>query len=194
MTARRKARSDQIARNLIRIVIGSYFAALSLDLTTGLDKAILFAPFLDAKTADLVASTLILCLSLSFMLGYHLRLSALSLALLIFASSFAQNMIHVEPGAVSDFWRDLTLTCAVLLSYLTLSPRELRRASMIANRARLRVVAQRPVTPRRAIAPLPLTRPVQVDIRRALMTTETTPRKPRISEDESENLNIFVNI
>jgi len=26
------------------------------------------------------------------------------------------------------------------------------------------------------------------------MTTETTPRKPRISEDESENLNIFVNI
>lgn len=198
MTAVHKANTDQIARNLIRILTGSYFAALALDLVHGLDKAILFAPLLDPKPADFIGSTLMLSLSLSFMLGYHLRLSALSLALFVFFSSFAQHMIHVEAGSVSDFWRDLTLTCAVMLSYITLSPREMRRASMLASRARQRVSAHTPVTPRRIVATATATasqkRHVQQDIRKALKTTETTPAKPRIGEDESDNLNIFANI
>lgn len=190
----RNIHTDQIARNLIRIVTGSYFAALALDLVQGLDKAVLFVPFLDARTADFVGSTLLLSLSLSFMLGYHLRLTALSLALFVFVSSFAQHMIHVEPGAVSAFWRDLTLTCAVMLSYITLSPREMRRASMLASRARMRALTQNAVTPRRIVTGPVQKRPVQQDIRRALLTTETAPRKPRIGEDERESLNIFAKI
>lgn len=189
-----KTNTDQIARNLIRIVTGSYFAALALDLVQGLDKAILFAPFLDARAADFVGATVLLCLSFSFMLGYQLRLSALSLALFVFVSSFAQHMIQVEPGAVSAFWRDLTLTCAVMLSYITLSPREMRRASMLASRARMRAVALNSVTPRRIVTSPAQKRPVQQDIRRALLTGETAPRKPRIGEDESESLNIFAKI
>lgn len=190
----RKTETDQIARNLIRIVTGSYFAALALDLVEGLDKAILFAPLLDAKAADFVGSTLLLSLSLSFMLGYQLRLSALSLALFVFVSSFAQHMIHVEVGSVSAFWRDLTLTCAVMLSYITLSPREMRRASMLAARARMRASTQNAVTPRRIVTGPVQKRPVQQDIRRALLSTETAPRKPRIGEDESGSLNIFAKI
>lgn len=190
----RKTETDQIARNLIRIVTGSYFAALALDLVEGLDKAILFAPLLDAKAADFVGSTLLLSLSLSFMLGYQLRLSALSLALFVFVSSFAQHMIHVGPGAVSAFWRDLTLTCAVMLSYITLTPREMRRASMLATRARMRASTQSAVTPRRIVTGPVQIRPVQQDIRRALLSSETAPRKPRIGEDESESLNIFAKI
>lgn len=190
----RKANADHLARNLIRIVTGSYFAALALDLVQGFDKAILFVPFLGANTADFVGATLLLGISFSFMLGYHLRLSALSLALLVFVSSLAQNMIHVEAGAISAFWRDLTLTCAVMLSYITLSPREMRRASMLATRARQRMIAQKSVTPRRVVTSPVQHRPVQQDIRQALRTAETAPRRPRIGEDEGENLNIFANI
>ncbi|WP_139274527.1 hypothetical protein [Roseovarius azorensis] len=194
MTARRNETTNQVARNLIRVVTGSYFMALALDLVTGLDKAVLFAAFLDPRTADIAGSTILLCLSATFMIGYHLRLSALSLALFIFASSLAQHMVHVEPGAVSAFWRDITLICAIMLSYMTLSPHEIRSASMLGSRARRSALVQKPVKPRRITPTASHKRPVQLEIRRALKTVETAPRQPRVAEDEREVLNIFANI
>lgn len=186
---------DQTARNLLRIVTGSYFLAIALDLVAGLDPSVLFAPLLPPIAADLAGSTLLVCLSISFMLGLHLRISALSLVLFVLSSSLVQNMIHVQPGSVSAFWRDLTLTCAVMLSYLTLSSRDLRRASLLAQRARhRRALAQSAVNPRRIQPVFSQKRPIQQDIRRALMTAETAPRSPRLTEDERENVNIFANI
>ena len=194
VTARPNENTSQMARNLIRVVTGSYFMALSLDLVTGLDKAVLFAAFLAPRAADITGSTLLLCLSACFMLGHHLRLSALSLALFILASSLAQHMIHVEPGAVSAFWRDITLTCAIMLSYMTLTPHEMRRASILSPRNRRRTLVQKPVKPRRVTPTTNHKRPVQLEIRRALKTVETAPRQPRVAEDEREVLNIFANI
>ncbi len=183
-----------MARNLIRIVTGSYFMALALDLVSGLDKAALFAAFLDPKPADITGSTILLFLSASFMIGYHLRLSALSLALFIFASSLAQHMIHAEPGAVSAFWRDITLTCAIMLSYITHPTHEIRGASTQGAGARRIAPVKKPVKPRRITPTANHKRPVQLEIRRALKTIETAPTQPRVAEDEREILNIFANI
>lgn len=160
---------DQTGLNLMRIVIGSYFMALSLDLLIGFDPAALFAVPLPAGAADLTGSTLLLLLSGAFMAGVQLRLVALSLALLIIFSSLVQNFVSVHPGSLSAFWRDLVLAVAVLLTYLTLGRRELRRASVLAHRARMRrAAAQARVSPRRVNAVVQFKRPVQQEIRQAL--------------------------
>lgn len=188
-----RASMDQTGLNLIRIVIGSYFLALSLDLVSGLDAATLFSALMPHAAADLIGSTLLFCLSAALMAGLHLRLAALSLALLVFCSSLVQNLITVTPDSLSAFWRDLTLATAVLLTYLTLGPGALRRASVLAHRARLRrAMAQRAVNPRR-ITPQPAQkRPVQQEIRSALAAAKIPPRPA--SQDEDAPDNIFANI
>ena len=82
--------------NLIRIVIGSYFAAVALDLVTGVDQSALFAGFAPHMVADLLGSTLLFVASLAFMTGIYLRMSALVLALFVFSSSLIQNFLLVE--------------------------------------------------------------------------------------------------
>lgn len=184
---------DQTGLNLIRIVIGSYFLALSLDLVTGVDAATLFAALLPPAAADLVGATLLFCLSAALMAGLQLRLTALSLALLVFCSSLLQNLLIVTPESLSDFWRDLTLATAVLLTYLTLGPGALRRASVLAHRARLRrAMAQRAVNPRRITPPPAQKRPVQKEIRTALAAS-TISRRPD-AHDADGVKNIFANI
>ena len=192
MTTPLRPSMDQTGLNLIRIVIGSYFLALSLDLVSGLDAATLFAALLPHATADLIGSTLLFCLSAALMAGLQLRLCALSLALLVFCSSLVQNLIIVTPDSLSAFWRDLTLATAVLLTYLTLGPGALRRASVLAHRARLRrAMAQRAINPRRITPQTVQKRPVQQEIRSALAAS-TLSRRPASHEDDVEN--IFANI
>jgi hypothetical protein len=104
-----------------------------------------------------------------------------------------QNLITVTPDSLSAFWRDLTLATAVLLTYLTLGPGALRRASVLAHRARLRrAMAQRAINPRR-ITPQPTQkRPVQQEIRSALAAATITHRPATQDEDAPDN--IFANI
>ncbi|MFU8778278.1 MAG: hypothetical protein ACNA7M_11485 [Roseovarius sp.] len=183
---------DQTGLNLIRIVIGSYFLAVSLDLVSGFDAATLFAPLVPPAAADLIGATLLFCLSAALMAGLHLRLAALSLALLIFCSSLLQNLIVVTPESLSAFWRDLTLAASVLLTYLTLGPGALRRASVLAHRARLRrAMAQRAINPRRIQPQTARKRPVQQEIRTALATAPPQQPMPR---DKDTVDNIFANI
>ncbi|MDA3859175.1 MAG: hypothetical protein PF480_13325 [Roseovarius sp.] len=184
---------DQAGLNLIRIVIGSYFMALSIDLVAGLDPAAIFAPLMTPLAADILGSTVMFSLSASLMAGIELRLVALSLAIFVFSSSLAQNMLHVVPGSVSAFWRDLTLTCAVLLTYSSLSRPALRRASVLAHRARLRRLRDKEVNPRRITLAARGKRPIQQEIRRAL-TGAKMMRRPRKEPDEPEILNIFANL
>jgi hypothetical protein len=184
---------DQAGLNLIRIVIGSYFMALSIDLVAGLDPAAIFAPLMPTGLADVLGGTALFFLSACFMAGVQLRLVALSLAIFVFSSSLTQNMLHVVPGSVSAFWRDLTLTCAVLLSYSSLSHAALRRASVLAHRARLRRARDTEANPRRITLATRGKRPIQQEIRRALIEANLM-RRPRKAEDEPEVVNIFANL
>ncbi len=108
---------NQTGRNLIRIVVGSYFAAVALDFSHGFDPAALFAPMMPYPVADLVGSALLLAAAIGFMMGAGLRISALSLAVFVITSSLAQNFVSFAPGNISEFWRDLAMVCAVLSSY-----------------------------------------------------------------------------
>lgn len=151
---------NQTGLNLIRIVIGSYFMAVSLGLVTGVDQTALFAPFLPFAFADIIGSTVLFVASIAFMLGVALRQTALVLALFVFCSSLTQNFLIAEFGDISAFWRDLTMVCAIILTYSNMSRRETRCADLIRRRrrmARLRRVRMpgAEVTPRRVTPPGP---------------------------------------
>ncbi len=181
---------DQAGLNLIRFVIGSYFMALSIGLVAGLDPAAIFTQLMPALLADILGGTTMFFLSACFMAGVQLRLVALSLAIFVFSNSLTQNIMHLGPGSVSAFWRDLTLTCAVLLSFSSLGGAALRRASVLAHRARLRRARKTEVKPRRITLATRGKRPIQQEIRGALIAAKLM-RRPRNAQDEPEILNIF---
>ncbi|SLN11228.1 hypothetical protein PEL8287_00236 [Roseovarius litorisediminis] len=179
---------DQTGMNIIRIVIGSYFLGASLDLVDGVDQTALLVPFINIEVADLIGSTLLFSLSVAFMTGIFLRTTALMLALFVLCSSIIQNFVAFDLGNVSDFWRDLTLVCAVILNYSNLGRREIRKASVLARRARARhIFAKENVTPRRVTPENLSKRPVQRDIRNALFSSSSL-----YSDEDSDN--IFANI
>jgi uncharacterized membrane protein YphA (DoxX/SURF4 family) len=144
---------DQIGINLLRIVTGTFFMAVALDLVDGFDPAILLRPLLGPALSEVAGATGLLALAIWFMLGTALRLAALSLALFVLASSFTANFVAAPVEDLSAFWYDLTLCCGVLLSYLTLDARQMRRASVLGHQSRARrIAAARRVKPRR-VAP-----------------------------------------
>jgi len=144
---------DQIGINLLRIVTGTFFMGVALEFVDGFDPAVLFRPIPDAAISEALGAITLLALAIWFMLGAALRLAALSLALFVLASSFTWNFVTGPVEDLSAFWYDLTLCCGVLLSYLTLDARRIRRASVFSHQARMsRIAAQRRVRPRR-VAP-----------------------------------------
>lgn len=194
MTRNFRYRISPTGLNLMRIVMGSYFMALSLGFVTGFDVSALFSLVLPQEVAGFVGSTLLLCLSVSFMAGFLLRRVARSLIALILFSSLIQNFWLFTPESLSGFWRDLTLAVGVFLSYASLGRRELRNASVFAHRARVRRVNVRKAIKPQRIGPL-LTRkrPVQQEIRNAL-AVPTGPNRSQTNMDEPEVENIFANL
>lgn len=142
---------DHTGLNLIRIVIGSYFMAISLGLITGVDQSALFRPWLDAQTAQLAGTGVLFSLSMIFMSGVFLRMAALTLALFVLCSSAVGSFLSFEPQPISSFWRDLALVCAVLMSYSSLRRHELRNAALLMRRRAARIKRGKfsTVTPRR---------------------------------------------
>jgi len=114
---------------------------VSLDLVDGVDQKALFVPVMKPEAADLVGSTLLLGLSVAFMIGVSLRLTGLMLAVFVFTSSLIENFIVFEMSNISDFWRDLTLVCAVMMSYSFLTAKAQRDASIVSRSVRPQRIA-----------------------------------------------------
>ncbi|MEL7258658.1 MAG: hypothetical protein AAFN80_12560 [Pseudomonadota bacterium] len=131
MTPRTQTWLDHTGLNLIRIVVGSYFLAISMGLISGFEPTALFVAYSNPMTADLIGTMLLFSLTVVYMTGWQLRLSCLALALFVLSSSLVQNFLLVQTGTISDFWRDLTMVCAVLLSYSSLRRSELRKAALV---------------------------------------------------------------
>lgn len=152
MQDRRQRWLDYTGLNLIRIVIGSYFMAIALDLIKGIDPSILFLSLTAPTTADLLGTMLLFVITAAFMIGVFLRLTSLTLALFVLTTSLIQNL--VMPGLpegenIGAFWRDLTLVCAILLSYTCLKRTELHKAALVWRRTAPVRMASGTVVPRR---------------------------------------------
>lgn len=146
---RQKRWIDITGLNLIRVVVGSYFMAIALGLITGVDPRALFVSWTDPQTADLLGTIILFAATFTFMAGVFLRMTSLVLAIFVFASSMVQHLILVDVVNIADFWRDLTLVCAVLLSYSCIKRSEERKAVLVWRRKTPKTAQAGMIAPRR---------------------------------------------
>lgn len=119
-----------LAMNLIRIALGSYFIGVALDLLPGVNQRALFLPYMTYELADLVGSALLFCISVAFMTGLMTRTYALALAMFVMCSSVVQNFFPYDAAHLAEFWRDITLSAAVLMAYTNVGQVELQKLSL----------------------------------------------------------------
>lgn len=96
-----------------RLLVVSFFIALSLGLIEGADIKLLATPFLPENLAIWSMRALMLCLSIMVLVGFYRRPAALILALMVFWPSY---MTLFAGGDVSAFWRDLALIGGLIMS------------------------------------------------------------------------------
>ena len=153
--------ADHTGLNLIRLIIGSYFMGISLGLVQGVDHRAIFAPIVGLQTGDLIGTTALFAISTAFMSGLFLRTTSLMLALFVLTSSLVETFLPFQPRNISAFWRDLALICGVLLSFYSLKPADMQRASLVGRRYISSVIkTSEHVTPRR-VSPSDARKPAQ---------------------------------
>jgi uncharacterized membrane protein YphA (DoxX/SURF4 family) len=140
----------QSGQNLVRIVIASYFLAVSLGLIPGTVAWPLTATFLPEPWADVAGKAVIFTTAYLVLVGAWLRVSALLLATVLFWSSYIEN---AGGGNLEAFWRDLALIGALILTYTQTLPRAAARRSALrwTPRAR-RLTPAQTIVPRRVVS------------------------------------------
>lgn len=163
----------QNGQNLVRVVIASYFLAVSLGLIPGTVAWPLTAPFLPEPYADLAGKAVIFTAAYLVLVGAWLRVSALLLATVLFWSSYIQN---AGSGDLEAFWRDLALIGALILTYTQTLPRAAARRSALRWTPRpRRLTPAQTIMPRRVVT---VVRPARTAERPAL-----TPAPAPLAQD-----------
>lgn len=149
---------NQSAQNLVRILISSYFIAVSLGLIYGTDGSVLAESLLPGEHAGLIGNAVVFGLAYLVLMGIWLRPAALLLALTMFWSSYIANFGAEGPLAVGEFWRDLALIGALFLTYAQSGPRAFSRRAMLrfSPKARRITPSQKSVAPRRVSVQAPV--------------------------------------
>ncbi len=145
---------SQSGLNLLRIVLASYFIALSLGLIEGTNTTLILHHAASPKIADFAANTSVFLLAYLVLMGMWLRPAALLLGTFVLAASAYATFVYHPPQLMSDFWRDIALVSGLMMTYLQTSSRGTRRRAMLRRLPRARKVQPGvTVTPRR-VAPL----------------------------------------
>jgi|GEM_PF-6263131 len=98
---------------LMRLLITSYFIAMSLGMIPDNALSVFLIPILPDPLAMHAMHALVLILSCAILFNYRRRLAALSLALIVLYSSYVSLLAG---GDVAAFWRDLALMGGLLLT------------------------------------------------------------------------------
>jgi uncharacterized membrane protein YphA (DoxX/SURF4 family) len=134
---------NTVAQAVLRMLIASYFVAVSLNLIPGTDLGILFAGVLPSPYDGATAAGLVFVLAFMVMIGYATRLAALLIALMTFYSSYLTMISLGVEEELGSFWRDLALIASLLLTY----------SEPAAGSRTRRHILRRMVTPRRVLVP-----------------------------------------
>ena len=108
---------NKTAQGLLRLIIGSYFLAVALNLIPGTDLGILFSGVMSAPYDSALAMGLVFALAFMVMLGHATRVAALVMALITFYASYLTMLSLGVADELGSFWRDLALIAALLLTY-----------------------------------------------------------------------------
>ncbi len=101
------------ARSIMRLLVISYFIALSLGLIGGTRMMEFMDPLMPAEMSDTAMRGIVLTLSMLVVTGIGRRPAALVLSLVVFFSSYTTLYAG---GDISAFWRDLALVGALLMT------------------------------------------------------------------------------
>jgi uncharacterized membrane protein YphA (DoxX/SURF4 family) len=134
---------DRMGLTLIRIIIASYFLAVSINLVEGTHPSLLFSHMSDPEAANILGSFLLFMGAYLLLCGLAVRLVSIYLVLLLLGSSIMQNIVLVNAIQVDNFWRDLVLVSALILGYGTLTRRELQRAAFVRRKYKVRKALNR---------------------------------------------------
>lgn len=96
---------------LMRLLIVSYFVALSFQLTPGADIHQLADPFMLPAMSHFAVRGVLLTLSAMILFDVHRRAAALVLSILVFLSSYITMLMG---GDVGEFWLTLALIGGLL--------------------------------------------------------------------------------
>lgn len=141
---------NQSGQNLVRILIASYFVAVSLGMIGGTDGSTLAQQILPEPFATYLGKTVVFTLAYLVMMGIWLRPAALLLAITTFWSSYIANFGPDGPLAIGDFWRDLALIGALFMTYAQSGPRATSRRAMLRWSPRVRqIIPGKSVAPKR---------------------------------------------
>lgn len=148
--AKRSDNLSQAGQNLIRVIIASYFIGVSIGLINGTDATPLAAMFLEPELAALIGSATIFIFGYLVMTGIWLRFAALMLALIMFWSSYISNFSATDVDGIGNFWRDMTLIGALMLTYVRTGRGDVRKRAMIRRKPKVRQFnSATKITPRR---------------------------------------------
>jgi len=121
----------QAGQNLLRILIASYFIAVSIGLIAGTDGTPLVGAYLPPEPAALIGRSSFFILGYLVLTGIWLRPAAMLLGIIMFWSSYILNFGPQATAPLGDFWRDLALLGALMLTYTRLSPWDLRLGALM---------------------------------------------------------------
>ncbi|MEM9426126.1 MAG: hypothetical protein AAGA06_05440 [Pseudomonadota bacterium] len=108
-------------RGIMRLLVISYFVASALGWIAGSAMVDFMIPVLPDDIATMLMRGLILVLSVLVLVGIGRRHAALVLALVVFFSSYTNLYAG---GDIGNFWRDLALIGALLMTADFAKPKE----------------------------------------------------------------------
>lgn len=108
---------DKIPLAMIRLIISSYFIAISLGQIEGLTPGYIFQGWMSANHAEVLGVSIMAGTSLFIFFGLFLRFSCLYLALLVLSSSVAENIFAKGMSSPEALWSDIVMVSVLLLLY-----------------------------------------------------------------------------
>jgi hypothetical protein len=145
--------TPQLGKNglaLIRLVISSYFIAISLGIISGVNAGIVFELWFPPNEAHFIGASIMAGCSLFIFAGMFLRLSCLYLAVLVLSSTIAENILAGGLHNLDGLWRDVVMACVLILIYGSMSRHAMRRMALVRPTQKVRSAAPGGrITPRR---------------------------------------------
>lgn len=114
----RSFRWNQVTtQSIVRVLISSYFIALSVGIFPGTDVSVLLDGFLAGWLSTFLTHLAVFTLAVMILLGVQRRAAALLLGIMVFWASYMALMSLQSAELLGSFWRDLALVGALILTY-----------------------------------------------------------------------------
>lgn len=190
-------------QNLTRILIASYFLAVSLGLINGTDSSVLIVWLLPGTISVFGGNAVVFVLGYLVLTGIWLRPAALLLAIILFWSSYLTSFGTGNDGSLDEFWRDLALIGGLILTYTQTSHRSSKKRAMFRKMRKVRRIS--PSEPGQIRRPLETPDPALTNSNPDLADSTPDPAIPEFdakvirvefgahfaAKDEAEIENIF---